>query len=1127
MLVGAIAASTATGGPAASRAKTLKLASVQPVLTSTETSTTKSLLGQIAKSDPALLSRTDSTPVNTVVKLDYDSVASYPGNVPGYKATNPRKTGKKLKDNRAAVDAYSGYIASREAHAIAAIKAKVPSAQIREGFRTVYGGVAVTLPANQAKELLTVPSVVAVQSDSIRQPLTDATPAFLGADQVWPSLGGDTKAGQGVVVGVIDTGIWPEHPSFADNGIDNPGGGAYPCEFGTSGQADDAPFSCNDKLIGAYAFTDTYMSLNDAVPGEFCDNATDKCSARDADGHGTHTASTAAGSRVEHATLLGNDYGTVSGMAPGASIIAYRVCLDLGCYSSDSVAAINQAIADGVDVINFSISGGANAYTDPVELAFLDAYAAGVDVNASAGNAGPGAGTANHAGPWVTTVGASTSNRSFLSKLTLKSGNGDTVAVDGVTVTQGVPDTPVVINTADPFCANEAAPGSFTGKVVVCQRGAGIGRAAKGYNVLQGNATGMILYNPTKQDLESDSHWLPAIHIEGPATGSGNAAQVLDFINAHPDATASWSTGTKTTTQGDVMAAFSSRGPLGDFIKPDVTAPGVQILAGMTPDPFDGNIAVGPPGQLFQAIAGTSMSSPHSAGVAALVRAAHPDWTPGQVKSALMTSSVQAVTKEDGVTPADPFDRGAGSIRANRAVDPTATFDVDPIEYIASAGSVLGRIDLNIPSVNAPIMSGQITTWRTMHNVTGSYQRLAVSTVAPPGAEIIVAKSRKGSRPERRSDRSISLSSHGDVTFQITIKAPGLVDGQQYFGQITLTPESGRTPIVIPVAFKKQQGAVALKHLCTPTTFPRKTKTTCNVYAENFAAQDADVRLEVRGDRGLRFSNATEPARRHGSDRITWSGTLKAVEPPNVSVAPDPGGSPAGYLPLSLFGIPPIAGTGDETISNFSVPGFLFGGETWNSIGLVSNGYAVVGGGTQSDVDFVNQELPNPAAPNNVLAPFWSDLNPAFGGALRIGTLTDGTDTWLVLDWEAVREYSTAKVNSFQIWIRAANAANPTEDVTFTYGPIQGNGDAGLMTTGAENKLGNRGQSVYYNGTGTLPAADTELRVSSSPSAPGGTVSFNYDASARRVGTYTTTANLTSSITPGITQVQQMLTTTG
>src|SRR5262249_5710232 len=154
-----------------------------------------------------------------------------------------------------------------------------------------------------------------------------------------------------------------------------------------------APFACNNKLIGAYAKTDTYMALHGADPGEFCDNGTGKCSPRDPEGHGTHTTTTSAGRCVSSATLLGVPRGPVCGSAPGAHVIMYRVCLAAGCFGSDSVSAVDQAILDGVDVINFSISGGGQPYADPVELAFLDAYDADISVNASAGNSGPGAGT--------------------------------------------------------------------------------------------------------------------------------------------------------------------------------------------------------------------------------------------------------------------------------------------------------------------------------------------------------------------------------------------------------------------------------------------------------------------------------------------------------------------------------------------------------------------------------------------------------------------------------------------------------------------------------------------------------------------------------------------------------------
>ena len=356
----------------------------------------------------------------------------------------------------------------------------------------------------------------------------------------------------------------------------------------------------------------------------------------------------------------------------------YRVCNSNSCYGSDSMAAVEQAIIDDVDVINFSISGGDEpVHAISVELAFLDAYAAGIEVNASAGNDGPGAGTANHAGPWVNTVGAST-----LGSPVQVDGAPDrhggpsplTMDVDGATVTGGVSSaTPVVLGphtVSGLLCDTPASSGDYTGLVVLCKRGTNA-RIEKGYNVSLGGAAGMILYNTTQTDVETDNHFLPAIHLNDPTSA------IAAFVSAHTGVMATWSAVRAASAAGDVMASFSSRGPLGDWIKPDVTAPGVQILAGESPhhlfSPADG---LGPAGEYYQAIAGTSMSSPHAAGVAVLIKAAHPSWTPGQIKSAMMTSSLQDVLKEDGTTPADPFDMGAGSIRANRAVKPTVTFDV-------------------------------------------------------------------------------------------------------------------------------------------------------------------------------------------------------------------------------------------------------------------------------------------------------------------------------------------------------------------------------------------------------------------------------------------------------------------
>jgi len=204
---------------------------------------------------------------------------------------------------------------------------------------------------------------------------------------------------------------------------------------------------------------------------------------------------------------------------------------------------------------------------------------------------------------------------------------------------------------------------------------------------------------------------------------------------------------------------------------------------------------------------------------------------------------------------------------------------------------------------------------------------------------------------------------------------------------------------------------------------------------------------------------------------------LAASVPCDVTIAP--GASPAGgYLPLSGFGISPQPSS-DDSLIDYDVPPYTFAGETYSRIAFSSNGYAIIGGSIDpGDNTLINQNFPDPTAPNNVLAPFWTDLNPDAGGALRIGVLTDGSDSWIVLDWEAVSEFSTLNQNSFQIWVGINGDANPGEDVSYAYGTIQGSGNGGFLTVGAENKTGTRGQNYYFNGAGTLPANGTQLRVS-------------------------------------------------
>ncbi|NRQ40198.1 S8 family serine peptidase, partial [Nonomuraea sp. NN258] len=1047
----------------------------------------KSATGKLAKSDQSLLSSTSTAPVPVMVKLDYDALAAYKGGLPGLPGTSPQVTGKSLDVKSSDAQKYDKHIEEVEQAFLGELGKKVPGAVVGQRLRTVYGGVALRIPADKAKEVLKLPGAVAIQEDKLQQPLTDSSSRFIGADAIYQRLGGSASAGKGVNVGVLDSGAWPEHPSFASNpSLPAPGptkdGTPRLCDFGDNPltPAND-PFECNNKLIGGGPFLETY---NAVVGGEVYPD-----SARDSNGHGTHTATTSAGGPVADANPLGISRGPIHGIAPAAHVSVYKVCGAEGCYQSDSAAAVARAILDGVRVINFSISGGSDPYSDPVELAFLDAYAAGVLVSASAGNAGPGANTTDHRSPWVTTVAASTQTRTFQSTITLSGTGGASATIKGASITSGVASPlPVVLASAPPYsrplCDAPAPAGLFTGKIVACERGPN--RLLKSFNVKQGGAAGMILYNVTPLDVMTDAHWVPTVHINKPETDT-----LLGFLTAHPGATASFTQGTKATWQGDAITYFSSRGPGGDFLKPDVTAPGLHIMAGMTPTPE--SPLEGPPGNLYQVIAGTSMSAPHVTGAAALVFALHPDWTPGQVKSALETTAKQSVTKSDRTTPADPFDMGGGRIDLTKAGDPGLTLDETAANFAASATDPLNRIDLNLPSVNAPTMPGLITAKRTVTNTTNKTLTFTATGKTVDGANIAVMPPLFSVKPGKSAKLTVIIS------------APDLPDGQ-YFGQVNLKQVGGKRALHLPVAFYRQEGAVPVEQTCVPAAIAKDTgESTCTVTVQNNTMQATEVTALSTLSSRLRLTGVTG-ATQVGSQIATAKSTLAGRQPDKPTIAP--GAGPAGYIPLDAFGVEPTP-IGDEQALNFTVPAFVFAGKTYNRLGIVSNGYSVAGGtnGTD-DIAYQPQTLPDPAKPNGVLASYWTDLDGTGAPGVYAASLTDGVNDWLVVEWR-VNIFGTTDTKVFQQWI----GTNGVEDISFAYDPanLPGEPPAGAgLTVGAENDEGTAGQQIAGPPT-------QDLVVKSTPGAPGGTLSYTMKVKGVSTGTGTVTTATSTPQVKGIT----------
>lgn len=742
-----------------------------------------------------------------IVVLTAPPAVSYEGGISGLKATKPG-AGTKINPNNAAVRKYAAHLNSTHDRVLRAVGADPRTSKLYD-YTISLNGFAATLTRGQAAKAATSADVWFIERDESRKLHTENSPDFLGLTAgggLWDDLGGAGSAGEDVIVGIIDTGIWPEHPSFSDQAdfADRPGQsgkaqrvyGAPPsdwhgvCVSGEQFSQDD----CNNKLIGARYFR-RGAAASAVIPQDYK-------SPRDRDGHGTHTASTAAGNHGVPASIFGIDRGEVSGMAPRARVAAYKVCWnDAGCFTSDIVAAIDFAVADGVDVINYSIGGSSTALLTSDSVGFLFAARAGVFVATSAGNSGPGASTVGNPAvvPWVTTVAASTQDRTFEATATL----GGSSTVTGASVTEAVGSSPLVdsedvgLAGADPDEAELCYPGTLdpakvAGKIVLCLRGV-IARVEKSRAVHLAGGAGMILYNPNDaQALVTDNHWVPSVHINNTdgleikayidSAGSAATAEISQG-QAVPDADAPY------------MADFSSRGPNGgamDIIKPDITAPGVNILAGNTPNPW-----LGRPGQLFQSISGTSMSSPHIAGLAALLVDAHPGWSPEAIKSALMTTAHQDVEKEDKTTPADPFDFGAGHVVPNSAVDPGLVYQAGFSNYLAflrgvGALSGSGAIDpsnLNLASIAIAELVGSQTITRAVTDVTGTSNSWTASSSGLAGFNVVLPA-------------PFTVGANATVPFEVTFEHDDATLGEWVFGAIELT--DGSHVVRSPVALKAE-----------------------------------------------------------------------------------------------------------------------------------------------------------------------------------------------------------------------------------------------------------------------------------------------------------------------------------
>lgn len=752
-----------------------------------------------------------------IVSFSEDGLLYYQGNVQGLAATGhaPTARAQKLDVRTPAAQAYDGYLATQRAAHVSAIESSLgrPLA-ITHSYSITLNGIAADMTADEAARIATVPGVKEVKRAGFEKLATFRGPKFIGADKIWDGTATPDDVGtrgQGVIVGDLDGGTNHDHPSFADDGT---------CGFD----------STHHKLTAVDC---------SASSGGLCTGSNPE--ANPGFGHGVHTSSTAAGNTVDNTANPAPalpDGVSMSGVAPCAAIHQYKVCATDSCSGAAILAGIQNAIADQVDVVNFSISGGTNPWSDN-DRNFLDMINAGIFVAAAAGNLQSGetdpTSKVNHLGPWMMTVAASTQDE-VLAPILSVVGPGTPPAEIGAiplvpgSTTVGAPtfdDKPIKSYPANlAACSDHGGipAGTFTGAIAVVRRGpTEVGGTACSFtekitNAANAGAVMVVVANNAVGSINMDTTGAPNVPAYSIDKASGDA--LIAFVGAN-EATAIADTVASGigNLKGDTLADFSYRGPtLGNYAdetKPDITAPGVNIYAAL--DDQDGNYGL---------MSGTSMATPHVTGSAALIRAVHPDWTPSEVKSALVTTATNTNgTAEDGTTPWNIDQVGHGRVDLTQAALAGLTLDETFANYLAAnpTGGSIDIKDLNIPSVRDSACDSTGCSWtRTVTNQLAAQGSWTASFETTGDIDATVSPS------------SFTLAPGASQAITITA-TPSASDTTHFgFGSVVLHESNGASP--------DQRITVAVKPSGTtppPTTLCNAGE--CVLKIDNHADSDANV----------------------------------------------------------------------------------------------------------------------------------------------------------------------------------------------------------------------------------------------------------------------------------------------
>lgn len=989
-----------------------------------------------------------AVPTYYIVQLEAPSAIMYHGGVKGLQGTSTQATGtEKFVTDSAATKRYSDYLVEQQRQVLSVMQARVPGLKATRHLTATFNGFIVEVGSDDAAlkaQLQAIPGVKRVFDNEIHYVNMDASLSIINAPAVWQTLGGRAAAGAGTKVAIVDTGINEEHPMFQASG-QTPYAGEFDDYCGT-----ENPTFCNDKLIVARSYmTETFLA--GANPNE-------TLSPKDFNGHGSHVAGTSVGNVIT--ADLGGIATTLSGVAPGAYLMAYKACYQIAsgqgsCPTVMTIAALEDAVLDGADVINNSWGGGAgSAPENSAHKPVIEALnAAGVLAVFSAGNSGPGAQTIGCPSCVEDTLTVASTQTGRVFEGSVVTAGNTFVSYEGSNTAIEAPLTfeltaAVVADANNALACEPFAPGTFDGEAVFTQRGVcsfeikanNIAAAGGAAMVLGNNQAGIIV-------MSMGTATIPSVSISQ-ADGDTLLAnwEAGDTVVLNPEQAKIY------PENIDVISGFSSRGPNGNptFLKPEIAAPGSDILSA---SPF---------GDGLRMLSGTSMAAPHVAGAAALMKQIH-GVDSNQLKSILMTSSVGTVKRDDKVTPANPFDVGAGRLNLVNAAHSAVT--IDKPSLVNNSCSITCSFDRVITNI-----SGAATAW----SVAVTFDDPALTATTNVAA--------------------VTVPANGSVTLRVTIDSRWAQQAWK-FGQVKLTSNTaGVADVVMPIAIvpsRSDNVSIVSVGQVGGSTVPGDGLVLSAKAALGNTGEDVTLTIDV--PEGLEFDLdsvvvdevlATEVSRELSADGRTFTYVSTQTNAPNTSSLTDVSDT-FGFTGFSIAGQPwanVLCGTGcDDNVYGFNLGatgGIVIDGRMASYLTLGANGVIAVddqrAAFSATGGMWYNEAIPDAIPPNGLFAPLWADLQllPANNGLIHWAAISDGTFSWFVWEWTNANVWGddSGDLYTVSIWVKRG-----TGDVYFNYINVPAAPE--FATVGVESTDGTFGTQMYYDGEGTMPASGTAYKA--------------------------------------------------